>query len=81
MQLTGILLISTSLALFLIERLSQSFSRLLGKVICGESYMQPANGVIGDASCGFNMDMYMTVGLSAAAVTGVILVIASALKS
>jgi len=77
MQLTGILLIATSLALYMVERLSHALSNLLGKSICGETYMQPVDGIIGDTSCGFNMDMYLSTGLIISFVLGILLFIAS----
>ena len=80
MQLTGIVLIATSLALYMVERLSHALSNLLGKSICGDSYLQPVNGLIGDASCGFNMDMYLNTTLIISFVLGVLLFIASMRK-
>ena len=42
----------------LIERLTLVFSSGLAKVICGERYMQPHDGIIGEHSCGFDADVY-----------------------
>jgi len=80
MQLTGIILIAASLALFMVERLSQALSSLLGKKLCGDRYLQAVDGVVGDASCGFNMDMYLTTGLEISLSIGVILLIVSVRK-
>jgi hypothetical protein len=81
MQLTGILLTATSLALYMVERLSHVLSNLLGKNICSDAYMRPVDGVIGDASCGFNMDRYLSTGLIISFVLGVLLFIASTRKT
>ena len=42
----------------LIERLTFVFSSGLAKVICGERYMRPHDGIIGEHSCGFDADVY-----------------------
>lgn len=59
----GSLLISVSGIVFLVDRLSLLISTALGKLFCGDKYMQPVNGVLGDESCGFNADMYLAVFL------------------
>jgi hypothetical protein len=43
----------------LIDHFSLAISSAIGKLYCGDSYMQAVNGVTGDVSCGFNMDMYL----------------------
>jgi hypothetical protein len=60
---TGSILISVSGFLFLVDRLSLLISTALGKLFCGDKYMMPVNGVLGDKSCGFNADMYLAVFL------------------
>ncbi len=72
---TGVTIIFLSVLIFTIERLTQSISTLLGKIICGDRYLQPVNGVVGDMSCGFNIDIYLTSMLLGIIVNGVILVL------
>ena len=71
---TGITIISLSVLIFTIERLTQAISTLLGEFIYGDRYLQSVNGVVGDMSCGFNMDMYLTIMLWGIIVIGVMLV-------
>ncbi len=71
---TGITIIFLSVLIFTIERLTQSISTLLGKFICGDRYLQPVNGVVGDMSCGYNIDIYLTSMLLGIIVNGVMLV-------
>ncbi|MCF6188999.1 MAG: hypothetical protein L3J51_00805 [Cocleimonas sp.] len=64
----------------LIGVLSRSFSiipNLVGKIICGNNYMQPVDGVVGDVSCGFNTDMHLIALSIAGLITGIILVLLS----
>ncbi len=70
MKKAGISIILLSAIVFTIDRLTQSISNLLGKVICGEHYLQPVDGVVGGLSCGFNMDMYIAVCLLGIFMTG-----------
>jgi len=77
MRTTGFLLIAVSIILFLLDRFSHVLSDSLGKVICGKRYLQPVSGVVGDMSCGFNMDMYLAVGLVLLCLTGIILAVVS----
>ena len=43
------------------------FSRLL----CGELYLQPVDGILGDVSCGFNADMHFTALMFLVFITGI----------
>lgn len=80
MRITGILLIGISMILFLIDRFSHTLSDILGKIICGDQYLKPVNGVTGDMSCGFNTDMYLVAFLFVVLVVGGLLFIFSAKK-
>ena len=70
-------MIVLSILVFAVDRLTQSISTFFGKLICGERYLQAVNGVVGDASCGFNMDMYLSICLLGVFIVGLILVIIS----
>ncbi len=77
MKRTGILTVLLSAIVFTIDRLTHSLSTLLGKVICGDRYLQPVDGIMGDLSCGFNMDMYLAVCLLGLFVIGLLLIFIS----
>lgn len=73
----GILLIIAALITVLVNRSSSILSDFFGKLACGDSYMQPINGILGDASCGFNMDMYIATFSIISLLIGIILVFIS----
>ena len=58
---TGFIIIFIALFLWVVDRASYAFSDFIGKLFCASSYLQPVNGKVGDVSCGFNVDMYLTV--------------------
>lgn len=67
----GIFLVLFSLAIGLIEWFSLVISSYLGEIICGECYLQPVQGVVGDVSCGFNADMVFILFLVVVLIIGV----------
>jgi phage shock protein PspC (stress-responsive transcriptional regulator) len=77
----GIVLIVLSIIIFVIDRFSHSISNELRKIICGDQYLKPVNGVTGDVSCGFNADMYLVAFLFVVLVAGGVLFIFSAKKT
>jgi len=77
MKNTGLLIIILSILVFTVDRMTQFVSTFLGKLICGDRYLQAVNGVVGDASCGFNMDMYLSACLLGLFIIGLVLVIIS----
>jgi hypothetical protein len=58
------------MAIFLIDRFTHSISSLLVRLIYGDQYLKPLDGVLGDRSCGFNAVMYLVVFLLVALVAG-----------
>ncbi len=59
----------------LVERLTNwGVSRLIGKLYCGERYLQAA-GQVGDGTCGFNMDMVVGLVCFLLCVTGLLLLV------
>jgi len=48
---------------WLIDRSTQIIfiTYISGKVRCGDRYMQPIDGILGDMSCGFNDDIHLIV--------------------
>ena len=73
----GILAISVSLLVWLIDRLTNTVSATLGRFIYGDRYMQTENGMIVDPSCVFNIDMHLTYTLSTLLILGIVLYISS----
>jgi len=74
---TGISLIVGALLLWLIEKPAQSISSFIGKIRCGDEYMQAVEGIVGEQSCGFNDDMYVASLLLIMVLSGFILHITS----
>ncbi|MBU0766503.1 hypothetical protein KKF55_01810 [Patescibacteria group bacterium] len=71
----GKILIIGSLILWLIDRFSLIISTFLGKMYCGDQYMQSIDGSVGDVSCGFNTDIYLAVCLLIVLIIGITLII------
>jgi hypothetical protein len=69
----GLTLIIASVMVWLIDRITQFFSTLIGEIYCGDRYMKPVEGIVGDFSCGFNADIYLTVSLFALFLIGILL--------
>ena len=63
------------------DRLTHFVSTVLGKMICGDHYIQPVNGIVGDTSCGFNTDMHLVRSLTVVLILGMVLYISSKKKS
>jgi hypothetical protein len=55
----GITLLFVSILMWAIGRFTQLNSEFIGKLYCGDRYMKPVDGIVGDVSCGFNADMYL----------------------
>ncbi len=66
-----------SLLVWLIDRLTYAISTMLGKIICGNQYMQSVDGIAGDSSCGFNTDMHLTYSLFTVLIMGIVFYISS----
>jgi hypothetical protein len=73
----GMLIIIVAFLIFLYEKLTGSISTMLGHLYCGENYMKKVNGIIGDPSCGFNIDMYLSASLILLFIVGIGLFISS----
>lgn len=71
-RLIGLIMMSASFLLFVLDRVTHSISDFVGKLFCGESYLQAVDGTVGDLSCGFNTDLYLVAGLVLLFVTGLI---------
>jgi hypothetical protein len=71
----GITLLFVSILMWAIGRFTQLNSEFIGKLYCGDRYMKPVDGIVGDVSCGFNADMYLVAFLFAVFLIGVLLLI------
>jgi len=76
----GFMLFIISVILFLLDRFTHVLSSTLGKIICGDRYMQRVGGVIGDMSCGFNIDMYLAACLLILCLASGVMIFGSYLK-
>jgi len=73
----GIFMIKASVLIWLIDAVTKVFSTAIGTLVCGEKYMCPIDGVVGDCSCGFNTDMHLTFVLMSILILGSVLVISA----
>jgi hypothetical protein len=73
----GLILSTGSILVWIIDRASLIISTFLGQLHCGKRYMQPVDSIVGDASCGFNIDMYFSVFLFTVLLVGLALFITS----
>ena len=73
----GILVITLSLFTWMLNRMTQYVSILLGKVMCEEHYMHVSGGMTDDLSCGFNIEMHLTYSLFSVLILGIVLYISS----
>ena len=73
----GITLIIGALLLWMVEKSTQNISLILGKMRCGDHYMQAVDGIVGEQSCGFNDDVYVASTLLVLLLTGFVLRITS----
>ena len=67
----GSFFILLSLLVWLVDRLTNTVSTLLGKIIYGNHYMHTENGMLGDLS--FNIDMYLAYSLFTLLLFGILL--------
>ena len=71
----GILLVSSAIVVFIIDRSTKIISNFIGAMYCGELHLAPVENMVGDVSCGFNADMYLVVFLFVLFLIGVLLLI------
>lgn len=76
----GIFMIKTSIVVWLIDAVTKVFSTAIGKLVCGEAYMCPVDGEVGDCSCGFNTDIHLTFVLMSILLLGLVLLISAKKK-
>ena len=62
-----------SVAVWIIDSLTHLFSTLIGRVVCGDEYMCPVDGIVCDKSCGFDTDMHLSLALLILMLLGAVL--------
>jgi hypothetical protein len=77
----GLILTVSSILLWFIDRFSSIISANISKILCGDLYLQPVNGLLGDFSCGFNADMHFTALMFLVLITGIALIIISLVQN
>ncbi len=73
----GLRLIQSSLVLGIINWNTGFFSNIVGKIICGEDYLCPVDGVVCDRSCGFHTNMHLAFVFSTMFILGIAFFISS----
>ena len=73
----GIVLSLLSLSLWIVDRTTYAITHFLGEYFCDDRYLQAVDGVVGDISCGFNIDMYLSFSLLLLFILGILLYISS----
>ena len=73
----GIFMILISLPLWIVDRITHVIAHLLGKCLYGDRYLKALDGIAGDASCGFNIDMHLSFSLIILFILGMLLYVSS----
>ena len=73
----GKILISMSLIIWIVDRLTHVISTVIGRLVCGDKYLCPVDGVVGDCSCGFNTDIYLSMALLTFFILGILLILSA----
>ncbi len=50
-----------SFSIWLIDRTTGYISDFIGRIFCQDTYMQAVDGYVGECSCGFNTDIYLSI--------------------
>ena len=77
----GRILTVSSIVLWFIDRFSHIISANSSRILCGDLYLQPVNGILGDFSCGFNADMHFTALMFLVLITVIALIIISLVRN
>jgi hypothetical protein len=77
----GLILTVSSIFLWFIDRFSSIISANFSRILCGDLYLRPVNGILGDLSCGFNADMHFTALMFLVLITGIALIIISLVRN
>lgn len=70
-------LILVSGALALMDRSAFLITKLVGKLVCGDNYMQAVDGLL----CGYNVEVYVTIALYSSMFLGLFLFFYGAMRA
>ena len=59
---------------------NESISSLIGKTICGDSYMEEIDGRVSELSCGFDTDMYLAMAMMVLFAIGLLMLFVDYIK-
>lgn len=59
--------------MFLYEKLTSSISIMLCRLYCGKDCMKKVNDIVGDSSCHFNLDMYLSASFILLFILGMVI--------
>ncbi|MCH2286824.1 MAG: hypothetical protein MK481_05140 [SAR324 cluster bacterium] len=71
----GTILVTSSLLIGLIDRFSHIVSSYFSHLLYGDLSLHPVDGILSDASCGFNADMHFVALMFLVLITGIVLII------
>ena len=72
----GTIFVTSSLLIGLIDRFSQHIvSSYFSHLLYGDLSLHPVDGILSDASCGFNADMHFVALMFLVLITGIVLFI------
>ncbi|MEE9313326.1 MAG: hypothetical protein V3V02_01635 [Rhizobiaceae bacterium] len=61
--------------------LNGALETAIGQWKCGDSYLQPVGGVVGDISCGFNLDMTVSALVILLLLIGLALIVSTKVRA
>ena len=73
----GVIIMTVSLLVMVVDRVTSSISTFIGELICGDTYMCAVDGIVGDCSCGFNTDLHLAFSLVVTLILGFLLYLSS----
>ena len=69
----GKLISVSAFLIFLYEKLTSSISTMLCRLYCGKDCMKKVNDIVGDSSCHFNVDMYLSASFILLFILGMVI--------
>ena len=71
----GTIFVTSSLLIGLIDRFPHIVSSYFSHLLYGDLSLHPVDGILSDASCGFNADMHFVVKMFLVLITGIVPII------
>jgi len=69
----GKLISISAFLMFIYEKLTSSISTMLCSLYCGKDCIKKSNDIVGDPSCHFNLDMYMSASFILLFILGMVI--------